>query len=56
MDVTVTIDGKTYTFQGRHAMTLVNLLTNLAYDPALVCDCEAECSADTPFGAGYQIN
>ena len=56
LEVTVNVSGKAYTFQGRHAITLTNLLTNLAYDPAQVCDCQAEYTADTQFGAGYEIN
>ena len=56
LEVTVYVAGEAHSFQGRHAITMTNLLTNLAYDPAKVCDCEAEYTADTQFGTGYEIN
>lgn len=56
LEVTVYTAGEAHSFQGRHAITMTNLLTNLAYDPAKVCDCETEYTADTQFGTGYAIN
>ena len=56
LEVTVSIAGEAHSFQGRHALTMTNILFNLAFDPAKVCDCEAEYTVDTQFGTGYQIN
>ena len=39
-----------------NSVTLTDILVNLKYDPHMLCNCFAEFTVDTEFGAGYEIN
>lgn len=53
---TVWLDGKGYSFWGVDSVRLTDILINLDYDPAKLCDCPAEYTVDTEFGAGFGVN
>lgn len=53
----LTVTGETVTFYYGDAVTLTDILINLAYDPSAVCRCEAEFTADTEMAAGtFEVN
>ena len=53
---TLHINGKDYGFMYGNSVTLTDILVNLKYEPNMVCNCTAEFTADTEFGADYGIN
>lgn len=53
----LTVNGETVAFYYGDAVTLTDILINLAYDPAAVCRCEAEFTANTEMAAGaFEVN
>lgn len=53
----LTVNGETVWFTYGDAVTLTDILINLAYDPASVCECEAEFTAGTEMAASpYEIS
>lgn len=53
---TVYFQGQAYSLSGSDAVTLTDILYGLPYDPAALCRCEAQFTADTEMGTGYEIN
>ncbi len=53
---TIYHEGTGYSFTSDDAVTLTGILCNLSYDPAQLCSCPAEFTADTEFGVHYEVN
>lgn len=53
---TIHLDGIVHTLSGEDAITLTDILIHLSYDPAQLCRCMAEFTADTELGTGYEIS
>lgn len=53
---TVHLAGESFSFEGKKAFVLNEILANLSYDPQMICDCMAEFRADTESGQDYQIH
>ena len=53
---TVYLDGEAHVISGTEAVALTDILDNLPYDPAKVCNCVAEFTIDTEMTSGYEIN
>ncbi len=49
-------DGKSFTFMSGNSVTMTDILVNLNYDKAKLCNCLPEYTVDTEFGTGYGIN
>lgn len=56
MTATLYLDGAAHSLSGSDAVTLTNILYRLDYDPAQLCRCVAEFTADTEMGTGYEIS
>ena len=56
LSATVCLDGKEYTIVGSDAVTLTDILVNLAYDPQKSCRCMSEFSVSVESGTEYDVN
>ncbi len=52
----MTVDGKTYEFEGGNSVWLSQLLANLKYHPDKLCKCLPEIQVDTEHKTGYGIS